>query len=66
MEAGLAFVHERLGGFAVVVGEPGVHVVGNFEVHAFAEFAGDLQLHRARAPAERAPARWYYRVILVV
>src|SRR5207247_8134653 len=41
LEAGFALVYECLGGLAVVVGEPGVHVVGDFEVHAFAEFACD-------------------------
>jgi hypothetical protein len=39
LEARFALIHERLGGLTVVVGEPGVDMVGNFEVHAFAEFA---------------------------
>ena len=35
VEARLAFVDEGLSGFAVVLGEPGVRMVGHFQVHAF-------------------------------
>ena len=35
-EARFALLHEGLGGLAVVLGERGVDMVGNFEVHALA------------------------------
>jgi hypothetical protein len=34
VETRFAFVHEGLSGFAMIRGEPGVHVVGHFQVHA--------------------------------
>src|SRR5215469_13691132 len=39
-EARLALGHEGLGGLAVVIGQPGVHVVGHLEVHAVPQLAG--------------------------
>jgi len=40
VETWFAFVHEGLSGFVMILGEPGVHVVGHFQVHALAQLAG--------------------------
>src|SRR5262245_2467398 len=57
LEARFALAGERLGGLAVVVGERGVHMVGNFEVHAFAEFAcyGPVEVLLHVAVSDRRP-----------
>ena len=40
LETRLAFVHEGFSGFTMILREPGVHMVGHFQVHAVAELAG--------------------------
>ena len=40
VETWLAFVHEGLSGFAMILGEPGVHMVGHFQVHALTQLTG--------------------------
>ena len=34
VETRFAFVHEGLSGLVMILGEPGVHMVGRFQVHA--------------------------------
>src|SRR5207248_3979942 len=56
-ETRFAFVDEGLGGFAVVLGEPGVRVVGHFQVHAFTQLAGygAVQVFLHVAVSDRRP-----------
>src|ERR1044072_4011509 len=56
-EMRFAFVDEGLSGFAVVLGEPGVGVAGHFQVHAFAQFAGNgaVQVLLHVAVSDRRP-----------
>src|SRR5260370_19714945 len=37
VETRFAFVHEGLSGSAMIRGEPGVHMVGHFQVHALTQ-----------------------------
>src|SRR5436190_19257821 len=59
VEARLAFVDEGLSGFAVVLGEPGVRMVGHFQVHAFTQLAGygAVQVLLHVAVSDRRPLR---------
>ena len=58
-ETRFAFVDEGLSGFAVVLGEPGVRMMGHFQVHAFTEFAGygPVQVLLHVAVSDRRPLR---------
>jgi hypothetical protein len=40
VETRFAFVHEGLSGLAMILGEPGVHMVGRFQVHAVTQLSG--------------------------
>src|SRR6185437_1646821 len=58
-ETRFAFVDKGLSGFAVVLGEPGVRMVGHFEVHAFTQLAGNgaVQVLLHVAVSNRRPLR---------
>jgi hypothetical protein len=59
VEMRFAFVHEGLSGFAVILGEPGVHMVGHFQVHAVTQLAGygPVQVLLHVAVGNRRPLR---------
>src|SRR5260221_6226810 len=59
VETRFAFVHEGLSGFAMILGEPGVHVVGRFQVQAVTQFAGygPVQVFLHVAVSDRRPLR---------
>src|SRR5579863_1442389 len=58
-ETRFALVHEGLGGFAMILGEPGVHVMGHFQVHALTQLAryGPVQILLHIPERDRWPSR---------
>src|SRR5580704_11737302 len=59
LDTRLAFVHEGLSGFTMILREPGVHMVGHFQVHAVAQLAGygPVQVLLHVAVSNRRPLR---------
>src|SRR5260370_4362450 len=59
VETRFAFVHEGLSGFAMIRGEPGMRMVGHFQVHALTQLTGygPVQVLLHVSVSDRRPLR---------